>query len=109
MKLNTLLTKKEKDEVQILAVSVDDHQTSKRFAQHLGGGSPGGFNLSMLEDKNHKVIDRYGIFNPNGPGWPHPATYIIDRQGVIRWRFVEVDYIVRPSNKQILQALGKIP
>ncbi len=108
MKLNTLLTKKEKDEVQILAVSVDDHQTSKRFAQHLGGGSPGGFNLPMLEDKNHKVIDRYGIFNPNGLGWPHPATYVIDKQGVVRWKFVEVDYTVRPSNQQILETLRNI-
>ncbi len=102
MKLNTLLTKKEKNEVQILAVSVDDLQISKRFAQHLGGGSPGGFNLPMLEDKNHKVIDRYGIFNPNGLGWPHPSTYFIDKQGFVRWKFVELDYTVTASNQKIL-------
>jgi len=58
----------------------------------------------MMEE----VIDRYGIYNPDGKGWPHPATYVIDYQGVIRWKFVEVDYRVRPSNQQILSALKNI-
>ena len=56
-----------------------------------------------------KVIDRYGIFNPDGKGWPHPATYVIDKQGVVRWKYIEADYRKRPGNKQILQALKKIP
>jgi len=55
------------------------------------------------------VIDRYGILNPDGKGWPHPATYVIDSQGVVRWEFIEVDYRKRPTNEQILQALRKIP
>ena len=33
----------------------------------------GEFDFPLLEDKGHKVIDRYGIFNPDGRGWPHPA------------------------------------
>jgi peroxiredoxin len=61
-----------------------------------------------LEDKNHQVIDRYGIYNPDGKGWPHPATYIIDSGGIVRWKFVEVNYRKRPTNEQILQALRKI-
>jgi len=32
----------------------------------------------MMEE----VIDRYGIYNPDGNGWPHPATYVIDPQGI---------------------------
>jgi len=49
------------------------------------------------------VIDRFGILDPDGPGWPHPATYVIDKEGVVRWRFVEVNYMNRASNEQILQ------
>jgi alkyl hydroperoxide reductase subunit AhpC len=109
VKLNSLLTKKEKRLVQILAVSIDSHEISKKFAQHLSEGLPEKFDIPMLEDKNHKVIDRYGIFNPDGRGWPHPANYVIDKQGVVRWKFVEVDYTQRPSNDQILQALRAIP
>ena len=78
------------------------------FVQKLKEGFPGEFDFPLLEDKNHKVIDRYGIFNPDGRGWPHPATYVIDKSGLVRWKFIEVDYRKRPSNEQILQALRKL-
>ncbi len=63
----------------------------------------------LLSDPDHRVIDRYGIWNPAGKGWPHPTTLVIDRQGIVRWQFVEVDYRVRPKNEQILEALGRLP
>ena len=61
-----------------------------------------------LEDKNHKVIDRYEILNPDGKVWQHPTTYVIDPQGVVRWKFVEVNYRKRPSHEQMLSALREI-
>ena len=103
------MTKNEKEKIQILAVSIDSHEDSKRFVQILKERFAGDLDFPMLEDKNHKVIDRYGILNPDGKGWPHPATYIIDKKGVLRWRFVEVDYRKRPTNEQILEGLRKIP
>jgi peroxiredoxin len=69
---------------------------------------PGEFDFPMLEDKDHKVIDRYGLLNPEVKGMPHPATYVIDKQGVVRWKFVETDYTKRPTNEQILEAVRKI-
>jgi peroxiredoxin len=70
--------------------------------------SSGNYDFPFLEDKNHKVIDRYGLFNPDGKGWPHPATYVIDKQGMVRWKFIEVDYRKRPTNAQIMSELEKI-
>jgi len=67
-----------------------------------------GLDFPLLEDKNHKVIDRYGILNPDGKGWPHPATYLIDQRGIVRWKFIETDYKKRPINEQILAALREI-
>jgi peroxiredoxin len=65
--------------------------------------------IVFLSDPGHRVIDRYGLFNPGSDrGLPHPATYVIDRQGVVRWRFVEVNYRVRPSNEQVLEAINSI-
>ena len=102
------MTKQEKEKVQILTVSIDSHSTSRQLLRKLDERSPGDYDFAFLEDKNHKVIDRYGILNPDGKGWPHPATYIIDPQGIVRWKFIEVDYRKRPSNQQILQELRKI-
>jgi alkyl hydroperoxide reductase subunit AhpC len=102
------LTKKEKERVQILAVSVDSREDSKKFAQMMQKRFDGEFDFPLLEDKGHKVIDRYGVFNPDGRGWPHASTYIIDPRGVVRWKFVEVDYKRRASNEQIRRELAKI-
>ena len=102
------MTKEEKETVQILAVSIDSHDDSKKFVQKLKERFAGDLDFPMLEDKDHKVIDRYGILNPQGKGWPHPATYVIDRRGTVRWKFIETDYKKRPSNEQILAALREI-
>ena len=103
------MNKQDKEKVQILTVSIDSHDDSKKFIQKLQERWPGDYDFPFLEDKNHKVIDRYGIFNPDGKGWPHPATYVIDKQGIVRWKFIEVDYTKRASNEQILRALRQIP
>ncbi len=62
----------------------------------------------FLSDPGHKVIDRYGLLNPSASGLPHPATYVIDRKGIVRWKFVEVNYRIRPTNEQILKVLQEI-
>lgn len=98
---------KQNDTVEILAVSIDSHDLSRKLVSRLKEKFPGDYNFPFLEDKNHKVIDRYGIFNPDGKGWPHPATYVIDKQGIVRWKFIEVDYRKRPTSVQILSELKK--
>ncbi len=107
-KLKSLLTKAQKDKVQILAVSVDTRDESKKFGETLRKRFDGEFDFPLLEDKDHKVIDRYGIFNPDGKGWPYPSTFVIDPKGVVRWKFIEVNYQKRASNEQIRQELAKI-
>jgi alkyl hydroperoxide reductase subunit AhpC len=102
------LTKQQKEKTQILAVSVDSHEESKKFGDMLRKRFDGDFDFPLLEDNEHKVIDRYGIFNPDGKGWPHAATFLIDRKGVVRWKFIEVDYKKRASNEQIRRELAKI-
>ncbi len=62
-----------------------------------------GFNFPLLSDADHRVIDRYGLFNDQSKrAVPHPATYLIDRKGVVRWKYIEVDYKKRPSNEDLL-------
>jgi peroxiredoxin len=62
----------------------------------------------FLSDSGHRVIDRYGLLNPAGRGWPHPTTFVIDKKGVVRWKFIEVNYKIRPTNAMILNALDRV-
>ena len=118
--LTQLLTK---DTAQILAVSIDSHADSNKLLTLLtqkpstqdtkavakARTTPVTIDFPLLEDANHRVIDRYGLLNPESKGWPHPATYVIDKQGIVRWKFVEVDYTVRPSNDVIMKAVSALP
>ena len=65
------------------------------------GKAPG---FLFLSDAGHRVINRYGILNQSGD-LPNPAVYVIDKKGIVRWKSVELDYRVRPTNQQILEAL----
>ena len=93
----------------ILAVSVDGPENLQEMVDRISmeDGIPPDFPL--LSDPDHRVIDRYGLFNaedPRGREITHAATFVIDREGVVRWRFVEVDYKVRPTNDDILAVLN---
>lgn len=64
---------------------------------------------TFLSDVGHRVIDRYGLLNAESERpIPHPTTFVIDREGVVRWKFIEVDYTIRPSNEMILEALERV-
>lgn len=69
------------------------------------GALPG---FPLLADPDFKVINRYGVFNPepfNGRKVPHPAVFVIDRAGKVAWKFLNTDARIRAENKDILQAL----
>ena len=64
----------------------------------------------LLSDPDHAVIARYGLLNQDDPEdrpIPHATTFVIDRDGVVRWKFIEIDYRIRPTNDDILAALAE--
>ena len=65
----------------------------------------------LLSDPDHAVIDRYGLFNPNESKRrpvPYPTTLVIDMEGVVRWKFVETNYKIRPELADILAAVAAL-
>ena len=65
----------------------------------------------LLSDPDHRVIDRYGLYNPDESRRrpvPHPTTLVIDRRGVIRWKFVELNYRIRPELDDIVAAVNAL-
>jgi len=67
--------------------------------------------FTLLSDPDHAVINRYGLLNQQDPEArpiPHPTTFIVDREGVVRWKFIEINYKIRPTNEDILGALAAL-
>ena len=67
--------------------------------------------FTLLSDPDHAVVDRYGLLNQQDPQArpiPHPTVFVIDREGIVRWKFIEINYKIRPTNDDILGALGEL-
>lgn len=71
---------------------------------------PGKLDFPLLEDKDHKVVDNYGILNPieAKPGIPYPTTYIINKAGLVAHRFIDPVHYSRANEEQIREELKKI-
>jgi peroxiredoxin len=98
----------------ILAFSPDDVAGARKMVERQAKEQQGPPNFPLLADPDHRVIDRYGQLNPelfknesNPSGYivPHPAVFVIDREGRIAWKFTDTDARVRATNEQILAAL----
>jgi peroxiredoxin len=65
----------------------------------------------LLSDEGSKVIEQYNIKNnwePFHRGVPHPATYIIDKQGIVRFEEVRQNHLFRTKLKTIFEELKKV-
>ena len=106
-----MLTDEQGRKTEILALSVDSPEDLQRMVDRISDDDGLVPRFPFLTDPDHRVIDRYGLYNPDDPRGrqiAYPATFVIDMEGVVRWRFVEVDYRVRPTNTDVLAALAGI-
>ncbi len=96
---------------QILALSVDSPDDLQKMVDRISMEDGIVPDFPLLSDPGHQVIDRYGLFNPADPKGrqiTHPATFVIDTEGVVLWKMVEVNYKIRPTNEDILSALAML-
>ncbi len=99
------------DGTEILAVSVDDHEKQQMMIDRVAKDDGILIEFQLLSDPEHRIIDRYGLFNPDEAKMrpvPHPTVFVLDREGVVQWKFIEIDYRVRPTNEDILGALSAL-
>jgi len=110
VKLQGLLSEADRASTVMLAASPEPKADLEKMAQKVLAKAPGELKVTLLADADHAVIKRYGLLNEAAAerGLPHPTTYVIDRQGVVRWKFTEVNYRVRPTNEMILEALQQV-
>ena len=92
----------------MLLVSVDEREEQQMMIDRVREEYGVEMDMTLLADPDHAVIDRYGIYNDDearSRPVPHPTTIIIDRAGIMRWRYTEIDYRTRPTHEEILEAL----
>ena len=101
------------ENARLYAISVDTPEQSRDFAEKIAADGKGPVPFQMLSDSGHRVIDAYGLRDPeyNGQkfeGIPHPAVYVIDKNGRVAWVTFEEDYKKRPNNSDIRNALDAL-
>lgn len=66
----------------------------------------------LLSDEGSKTIDAYAIRNREVPksadGIPHPMTFVLDQDGVIRAKLFHEGYRQRHTSADLIEAIGKI-
>lgn len=90
---------------EIVAVSNDPFEKLALYVKKQGIEFP------MLADTEGKVIKLYDLKNAwelFHHGVPHPATYIIDRAGIVRFAEVRQVFIVRTGVNTILEEVRKL-
>ena len=106
-----MLSPEQKETTELLALSVDDREKQQMMIDRVAKNDGMLIAFPLLADPAHRIIDRYGLFNPDEPKMrpvPHPTTLVIDKQGVVRWKFVETDHRIRPTNEDVLAALAAL-
>ena len=105
--------RKPSESLNVLAISVDSPGQSREFAEKIAADGKGKIDYRILSDPGHRVIDAYGIRDPdyNGQkfeGIARPTVYVINKDGRVTWMKVELNYKERPTNADIRAALEAV-
>lgn len=61
----------------------------------------------VVFDPDRDTIRQYGVLNP-ASGLAAPSTFVIDRQGIVRYRHIGTSAADRPDVREVLEAVRKI-
>jgi peroxiredoxin Q/BCP len=89
--------------VQVVGVSYDPVKVLAGFAARRGIQFP------LLSDPGSKTIEAYGVLNKAGKGVPHPGTFVIDKEGVVRAKLFLEGYRTRHSSADLIKAAKALP
>jgi hypothetical protein len=94
--------------LDVAAISYDSPAALQDFARRRGITFP------LLSDPDSTVIRRFGLLNPEYPpgdrahGVPHPGTFIVDAEGVIREKHFAQAYTERRTAGSVLALEGDV-
>jgi peroxiredoxin len=87
--------------VRPIAISVDTPTVSAELARKAG------YTFPILSDTNASVTRAYDLMHAGagvgGQDIARPAEFLIDRNGIVRWRNLTEDYRVRARPQEMLE------
>ena len=86
----------EKQQIGLVAISADTREDSAEFIEEKG------ITVPLLADPALEVISAYGVAM-DGKEIAVPATFIIDKNKKIVWKYVGENMTDRPDEKEVLQ------
>ena len=86
----------------MLAISVDDLSNASGIVQDLNIPFP------VLYDPSGTVPRSYEVFELLERNLAAPATFVLDKDGVIRWRYIASDIGDRPPVSLVLRQLSEL-
>jgi peroxiredoxin len=90
----------EGEHARVVAISVDPPEKSRELAKKLSLTFP------LLSDPDGKVAAAYGVFDA-GAGYNKPATVIVGKNGVVRYRYVGEGFRDRVEPSAVVAFLHK--
>ncbi len=86
--------------IQLLAISPDKAEKSQMLAKK--------FNQPyiFLQDTDLALAKKYGI--QRSDSLPHPAVFLINRDGQLIWYYAGQDYKQRPSASQLRDVINRL-
>lgn len=88
---------------EVLGISTDQSPSQAAFAKQCGN-----VNFPLLSDHRHRVVNLYGVARPEGSLSNERAAFVIDREGVVRYRHVEAKPGEWSGTQGELDALRKL-
>jgi peroxiredoxin len=99
-------------DVEIWAISVESPESSlayKNSSREKGQIIP----FHLLWDKDNKITKNFGILDPRyigsgKEGIPYASTYVINKEGVVTFANILLNYKSRPSINKVLSSINKL-
>ena len=86
-------------DAEVLGISSDDLSGARNLVATTG------INLPVLYDPSGDVARMFGVHDLLGDGMAAPSAFIVDKQGVLRWKYVGSSISDRASTEKILDQL----
>jgi peroxiredoxin len=97
------LTQTERDALEFTVLSDQDARVAAQYG--VAWEVPELILEHMRKDRN---LDLAEINNGSGRVLPIPATFVLGRDGVVAWRYVDVDYRTRAEPEDVVAALRNL-